>query len=964
MADDWRALESTLARTIEGEVRFDGGSRALYSTDASNYRQVPIGVVVPRTKADAVAAVEACRSHGAPVLARGGGTSLAGQGCNVAVVLDFSRHCDRLLELDPHARTARVEPGLVLDDLQAAAAAHGLAFGPDPATHRVCTLGGMIGNNACGIHSVMAGKTVDHVVSLEVLTYDGTILEIGPTGDEAYGRILSTGGREAEIVRRLRDLAARHADRIRAEYPAIPRRVSGYNLDDLLPENGFDLARAMVGSEGTLATILEATVSLVEWPAHRSLVVLGYGDVYAAADHVPEILEHGPIGLEGIDAHLTRPLDARGADVVASDLDRDLLPDGAGWLLVEFGGDTPGEADGKARGLMAALESASDPPSMKLYDDPERAARVWQVREAALGTTARVPGMADTWAGWEDSAVHPADLADYLRDLRDLFDAHDLQTSIYGHFGDGCVHCRIPFDLRSADGLDAYRRFVDEAAELCCGTYGGSLSGEHGDGLSRGPLLHHMYSDALIGAMREMKAIWDPDDGMNPGRLVEAADPTDHLRLAAGHRAADVETRFAYPDDDGDFSRAVLRCVGVGACRRKEGGTMCPSFMATRDENHSTRGRARMLFEMLHGEEIDGWRDAAVLESLDLCLGCKGCKSDCPASVDMATYKAEFLAHHYARRRRPRAHYSMGQVRSAARLAATMPRLANRIARAPILSGAIKWLAGIAPERELPRFAEQTFGSWFRARPRRDGGGREGAEVVLFPDTFNDHFHPEVLRAAVEVLEWAGCRVTIPERPLCCGRPLFHYGMLDRAERRQREVLETLGPRIRAGVPVVALEPSCVATFRDELGQLLPDDEDARRLAGNAWLFSEFLSRRLDGIELPAPGGRALLHVHCHQKSVLSRNADRELLERLGYACDVPDTGCCGMAGSFGFERGEKYRVAMACGERVLLPAVREAADEVTIVTSGYSCREQIAQATDRRVLHVAEVVRDAISGF
>ncbi|MDX1661066.1 MAG: FAD-linked oxidase C-terminal domain-containing protein [Gemmatimonadota bacterium] len=954
MVDHRRALEAALAETVEGEVRFDRGTRAVYSTDASNHRELPLGVVFPRTKDDVVAAVATARRHGAPVLPRGGGTSLAGQGCNAALALDMTRHQNRILEVDPDARTARVQPGVVLDRLQEAARPHGLRFGPDPATHASCTLGGMIGNDACGVHSVLAGRTVDNVVSLEVLTYDGTVFEVGP--DDACEPIGSGAGRRAEIHRRMRDLRDRHADRIRAERRDLPRRVSGYNLEALLPEHGFDLARALVGSEGTLATILEATVRLIEWPPARSLLVIGYPDVYAAADHVPEILEHDPIGLEGIDTRRMRELSSRGVRIEGLDL----LPGSDGWLLVEFGGSTPRIARERAGAVAAALERRSDPPAIERCDD-ERAAMAWAVRESGLRAVERAAGSRARWPGWEDSAVHPDRLADYLRDLRDLLDDYDLETSLYGHFGDGCVHARISFDLASSEGVETYRRFLDEAAALCCGEYGGSLSGEHGDGLARGALLDRMYSAELLEAMREMKAIWDPESGMNPGRLVEADDVAAHLRLGADYGPAPVETRFAYPDDDGEFARAVLRCAGIGTCRRDSGGTMCPSWMATRDERHSTRGRARILFEMLNGEEIDGWRDEAVLESLELCLGCKGCKSDCPVSVDMATYKAEFLSHHYAKRARPRAHYAMGLIPWSARLAARIPGLANRALRAPGLSSLIKWAAGIAAERELPTFAEETFRDWFRSRDPAPREWEDRPEVVLFPDTFNEHFHPGVARAAVEVLEWAGWRVSVPPERLCCARPLFHYGMLDLARRQQRKVLDALRPKLRAGVPVVGLEPSCVAAFRDELPGLFPDDEDAARLRSATRLFSEFLAHRLEEIELPAPGGRALLHVHCHQKSVLSHDADRRVLDRLGYACEVPETGCCGMAGSFGFERGEPYEVSVACGERALLPAVRGAGPEVDVVTSGYSCREQIEQSTDRPARHLAEVVRDAI---
>jgi len=949
MADrDARSLARDLAAVIDGTVRFDDGSRAIYSTDASNHRQIPIGVVEPRSRDDVVRAIEVCRAHDVPVLPRGAGTSLAGQACNAAVVLDFSRHLDRIVSLDPEERTARVEPGVVLDDLQRAAAPHGLVFGPAPATHDRCTLGGMLGNDACGIRSVSVGRTVDHVVSLEILTYDGHVLEVGATPDDELDRAAGVDDRRGAIHRAARALRDHHADAIRDAFPAIPRRVSGYNLDALLPESGLHLGRALVGSEGTCVTILEATVGLVARPGGRALLVLGFDDVVRAATCVPRLLERGPIGLEGIDEALVRTLDPRGGD-------RDLLPDGRAWLLVEFGADTRTDALDRARQAQDAVSRGPGVPATALHDDPAREARVWQIRESGLGATARTADGRETWPGWEDSAVHPNDLASYLRDLLGLFDAYGFEASIYGHFGDGCVHCRIPFDLASADGVATYRRFLGDAAALVCGTYGGSLSGEHGDGVTRGALLGHMYPDDVLDAMREFRRIWDPAGRMNPGRGVEARSPTDHLRLGSDYAPPDVDTAFTWPDDGGDFSRAVLRCVGVGACRRTSGGTMCPSYRATRDETHSTRGRARILFEMLRGETIDPRRPDAVEEALDLCLSCKACKRECPASVDMASLKAEFLHHRYRHRIRPRAAYSMGRIRTWARLASRAPGLANAVTAGP-LGGLVKRIGGIAPEREIPRFADETFTRWLRRRP---AGDPDRPPVLLWPDTFHDHFEPRVARAAVEVLEAAGYRVTIPSRPVCCGRPLYDFGMLGRARRRLEEVLDVLREPLRAGVAVVGLEPSCVATFRDETPNLLPHDPDARLLGERAMLLGEFLVDEA-GWTPPSLGGRVLLHVHCHQDAVLTTAADRALLDAMGFEVDAPDTGCCGMAGSFGFER-DKFDVSIAVAGDAFLPALRGADPATRIVADGFSCREQARQLAGRRPLHLAELLTAAI---
>jgi FAD/FMN-containing dehydrogenase/Fe-S oxidoreductase len=955
-----RALARDLRRRIDGEVRFDDGSRALYATDGSSYRQVPIGVVVPRSVEEIPEIVAACRRHGAPVLARGGGTSLAGQCCNVAVVIDFSKYCHRLLALDPAGRSAWVEPGLVLDDLRAAAEQHHLTFGPDPSTHSHCTLGGMIGNNSCGVHSLMAGRTSDNVLELDVLLYDGTRLRVGATSDAALDAIVRAGGRRGGLYASLRALRDGTADLVRARFPKIPRRVSGYALDELLPEAGFHVARALVGSEGTCAIVLAAKVRLVPSPPRRALVVLGYASVYEAGDHVPEILEFGPIGLEGIDDRLVEDMKKKRLHPERLQI----LPAGKGFLLVEFGGDTRAEADARARRMMDALAGRRDAPSMKLFDDPEEERITWKVRESGLGATARVPGQKDSWEGWEDSAVPVERLGAYLRELRALFDRHGYACSLYGHFGQGCVHTRIDFDLATRDGVARYRRFVHDAARLVV-SHGGSLSGEHGDGQSRAELLPIMFGDELVEAFREFKRIWDPDCKLNPGKVVDPYRLDENLRLGPGFAQARPRTFFRFAEDDGSFGRAAARCVGVGECRRERGGVMCPSYMVTREEMHSTRGRAHLLFEMMQGGPLTrGWRDEHVKEALDLCLACKGCKSDCPMNVDMATYKAEFLAHHYQGRLRPRQAYAMGLVMRWARLAVLAPGLVNAAARAPLVGRALKAVAGIAPERELPRFARYTFREWFRARrgsrlaSAAPGPARAGDRVLLFVDTFNDHFHPETAIAAVEVLERAGFAVEVPARRVCCGRPLYDYGMLRLAQRHLDDLVEVLGPKARDGVPIVGLEPSCVAVLRDELVQMRPGDARARRLAASALMLSELIERDPERFDLPQLRRHAIVQGHCHHHAVMGLDAELSVLRRLGLDVERPDSGCCGMAGSFGFERGERYEVSIAAGERGILPAVRRAPKHALVIADGFSCREQIAQGTDRRALHVAEVIR------
>jgi FAD/FMN-containing dehydrogenase/Fe-S oxidoreductase len=951
-AVDANALASALTRHVRGEVRFDNGSRALYATDGSNYRQVPIGVVLPHDVDDVIAAVSLSREYGAPILCRGGGTSLAGQCCNVAVVLDFSKYMAEILEIDPVRRIARVQPGVVLDRLRNAAEKHHLTFAPDPATHDRCTLGGMIGNNSCGVHSVMAGKTDDNIEALEILTYDGLRIRVGQTSDAEIEKIISDGGRRAEIYAGLRNLRDAYADLIRKRYPNIPRRVSGYNLNYLLPENGFHVARALVGSEGTCATVLEASCRLVESPPKRVLLLIAYPDVFQCADRVPEIMAHHPIGLEGIDDLLVEFTRRKGLspEGVA------LLPPGGGWLYVEFGAATAAEAESQARDLMQSLGRGPDPPQIRLFTDKRQSKQVWEVRESALGATSHVPGEPPGWEGWEDSAVTPEKLGSYLRDLSKMMKGYGYRSALYGHFGHACVHMRINFDLQSKPGIANYRKFVEEAADLVV-RYGGSLSGEHGDGQSRAELLPKMFGPELMRAFREFKSLWDPAWKMNPGKVIEPYKLDENLRLGADYKPWEPQTHFKFPEDHGSLAHAALRCVGVGKCRRDEGGVMCPSFRATRDEEHSTRGRAHLLWEMTKGDVIrDGWRDQHVRDSLDLCLACKGCKSDCPVGVDVATYKSEFLSHYYEGRLRPRAAYVFGNIDIWARLASQAPGLINLTTQLPFLRDIAKLVAGIPQERSIPAFAPQTFRQWFKRRKPRI---HEGTPVLLWPDTFNNYFLPDTAQAAVEVLESAGFSVRLPKANLCCGRPLYDWGMLDRAKHLLLQILDALQKEIEQGIPIIVLEPSCATVFRDELLNLFPKDELAHRFSQQTFLLSEFLEKKAKHFQLPKLARHALLHGHCHQKSVMRMTDQEAVLRRMGIDFRAPAPGCCGMAGAFGFE-ADKYEISVAIGELELLPAVRKAEPECLIIADGFSCREQISQCTNRHALHLAEVIQMA----
>ncbi|MCW5575815.1 MAG: FAD-binding oxidoreductase [Burkholderiales bacterium] len=948
-----------MERRVAGEVRFDTAARAAYSADASNYRQIPIGVVLPRSVGDIVETVDVCREFGVPILPRGGGTSQNGQCVNVAVVIDTSKYLNRVLEVDPAARTARVEPGTVCDTLRDAAERHALTFGPDPATHSRCTLGGMIGNNSCGAHSVMAGKTVDNIETLDILTYDGLRLTVGPTSEDELVRIIRDGGRRGEIYRRLRDLRDKYADLIRARFPKIKRRVSGYNLDQLLPENGFNVARALVGTEGTCVLTLEARTRLVHSPRHRVILVLGFPDIYLAGDAVPDILPFGPIATEGLDERIIGGLaerGLRGEDIA-------LLPAGKAWIMIEFGADTVAAATAQAQALVdhyAGKPGTVPKPSSWLITDPAMCERVWTIRETGASATALTihPGEPDPVVGWEDAAVDPLRLGDYLREFQALVDRHGYQTSLYGHFGDGCIHARITFDTRSAEGIKTWRNFLREAAELVV-KYGGSLSGEHGDGQAKAEFLPVMYGEELMQAFREFKAIWDPDNRMNPGKVIDPYRADENLKYGPDYRPWRPATQFAFRSLEGEgFNRAIERCVGMGKCRAHEGGVMCPSYRATREERHSTRGRARLLGEMLRGEIIrDGWQSDEVREALELCLACKGCRNDCPTHTDMASYKAEFMHHHYRGRLRPRQAYTMGWIHRWARMASIAPRLVNLLTHTPGLSALLKFAGGVAQRREIPKFARRSFRKWFSRRKPAAAGAR--GRVILWTDTFNNHFQPGSAAAAVEVLEALGYTVSVPPQGLCCGRPLYDFGLLDTARGQLRDILDALEDDIRAGTPVIGLEPACLSVFRDELPNLLADDLRAAKLAKQCSLFSDFLMT-VPGWEPPRLGGEALVHGHCHQKSVFGMAAEMALLKRLGIQARTAESGCCGMAGAFGFHP-KHVEVSVKAAESALLPAVRAADEKTLIVASGYSCREQIAQLSDRKALHIAEVVALAL---
>ena len=954
---DQGELSAALRAAGLAEIETATRRRAEYSSDASNYRVVPEVVAFPRSTDEIVAALGVCRDRGVPIVTRGGGTSIAGNALSAGLVLDLSRHLNRVIAVDPEERTAVVEPGTVLDDITAAAAPHSLRFGPDPSTHSRATIGGAIGNNACGSRALRYGRTSDNVVALDVVTGAGVRLAAGPGGPGRADADPADPG--AALLADVRTLVAGNLATIRTEFGRFTRQVSGYSLEHLLPENGSNVAKFLSGTEGTLALTLRATVRLVAAPRATALAVLGYPDMAAAAEAVPALLPHLPVALEGLDSRMVDVVRLRRgpAGVPA-------LPRGGGWLFAETAGDSLEEARAAAVKLAAdggCLDSA-------VITGPAAAA-LWRIREDGTGLAGRTPAGAPAWPGWEDSAVPVHALPAYLRDLTALMASHGLDGLMYGHFGDGCIHARIDFPLRDRPGV--LRSFTQDAARLAA-SYGGSASGEHGDGRARGELLPAMYSATAIGLFGAVKQLFDPAGLLNPGVIVEPAPLDADLRVAL---AAPLKRGlgFAYASDGGDFSTAVHRCVGVGKCRADNtasGGVMCPSYLATRDEKDSTRGRARVLQELVNGSLVSsGWQSPEVTEALDLCLSCKGCSTDCPAGVDMATYKAEATYQRYRGKIRPAAHYSLGWLPRWAALTTRWPggaRLANFSLRFRPAATLVKRLGGIDQRRELPEFATRSFRRWFATG---GGGADAGAPdvrkpVLLWVDTFTNAFAPQVGRAAVAVLEAAGYQVRITERNVCCGLTWISTGQLDGARRQLRRTLRELGPALDAGIPIVGLEPSCTAALRADAAELLPGVARAEALGGAVKTLAELL-RDTDGWTPPDLSGvTGVAQPHCHQHAVLGWHADAAILADGGATVKAVG-GCCGLAGNFGVERGH-YDVSVAVAETTLLPAVRAAISEansaVTVLADGFSCRTQLDQLADVRGTHLAELLASRLA--
>ncbi len=950
------ALEHELRKVVAGDVRFDPASRFLYATDASMYQVEPVGVVIPRDRDDVHAVLEVARRHGVALLPRGGGTSLSGQTVNHALVIDFSRHLNRVLEVNREEGWARVEPGLVQDELNHHVRPLGLLFGPDTSTSSRATLGGMIGNNSGGAHSIAYGLTVEHVLELTALLADGTRVVFKELTPEEVRRKAEAPGPEGRIYREVARIRDRYADEIRRRYPAYWRRVAGYNLDELVKDRPLNLARLVVGSEGTLVTVLEARVRLVERPRATALDVIHYRDLQEALESSQSILETGPYAVELTDRMI---LDLARGNLEHAQRMGFVQGDPAAILIVEYAGDSEAEVRAKVEALEARRAREGFGYAAHAAYDPAEQQSIWKLRKAGLGLLLGMKGDRKPIAFVEDTAVDPRHLPKFVPRFREILARHGADGACYGHCSVGCLHIRPVIDLKTPRGLEQVRAIADEIAALVQ-EYGGTLSSEHGDGRARSPFLERMYGPVIMQAFRELKRAFDPDDRMNPGNIVASPGLTEHLRYGPGYRTWEPATLLDF-SGQGGFAAAVEMCNGVGVCRKTLEGTMCPSYMATRDEEHTTRGRANALRAVLSGalpaSEFTGRR---LHEIMDLCLECKGCKAECPSNVDMAKLKYEFLHHYYRAHGLPLRNRLFGRIARLNALGARVPGLANRLAAL----GASRWLlervAGIDRRRPLPALAAETFTAWF-ARHRPPAAAPRG-DVVLFHDTFLTYNVPEIGRAAVELLEAAGYRVVLVDRK-CCGRPLISKGMLADAREHLAWNVARLAPHVARGVPVVGLEPSCLLTLRDEAVDLLRSDE-ARAVARGSFLLEEFLVReRARGLALPfrRHGRAALLHGHCHQKALAGTAPTVAALRWAGYAVTEVDSGCCGMAGSFGFER-EHYDISVWLGNRRLAPAVKAAGPETEVVAPGMSCRQQIEHLTGRRARHPAEVLRQALA--
>lgn len=960
---DLAALAAELNTRLDGDLDFSSTGVALYTSDASNYRQVPLGVVYPKSSDDIVLVTGLCREHGLPVLMRGAGTSQNGQCVNEAIILDCSRYLHRVLDIDVEQQSALVEPGIVCDSLKEAAEQYGLTFGPDPATHSRCTLGGMIGNNSCGPRSMLAGKTVENVLGLEVLTSDGARFWTGPTSDDELARIIEKNDRQSHLYKELLAIRDEYADLIREKYPDIKRRVSGYNLDQLLPENGFNVARALVGSEGTCVSILQARLRLIKNPSVKQLIVLGFEDIYIAGDSVVEILPHSPIAMEGLDWGIVGGL-------IERKLRRDdiaLLPEGRAWLLIELCAESISELDTKCAHFIEAMTASTRVLSIKQVDDAKTAQSMWNIREQGASATSMSldPEGIDPVVGWEDTAVDPLQLGDYLRAFQALIDRYGYTTSLYGHFGDGCIHARITFDTRSKEGVAQWRRFSEDIARLIV-QFGGSLSGEHGDGQAKAEFLPILFGDELMKAFKRFKLAWDPDSRMNPGKLIDAYRMDENLRFGPKYETPAVETPLAFFEDAAGFGRSTERCIGMGKCRAQK-GAMCPSYQATLEERYSTRGRAHLLHELVRGEIItDGWQSTELTDSLEHCLSCKACKSECPTQVDIAAYKAVFMERHHRTVRRPLHHHAFGCIGTYLPYLSRFARIVNPLQKSRLGKAIASRLLGLSPEKDLPALAPRTFQSWSSSNCEEHDshfywfGPKQGTPVVLWNDSVNNAYRPQVLISAVNVLKMSGHRVGVARQHFCCGRPLYEYGLLDEARARIRDILESFQNRLPTDAKVVVMEPSCLSVFKDEVLRLYPDDVRAAELVLRTGTLTDVLD--VKSIQVTKTFDVGILHLHCHGRSLKLSNNDRIWMDKCFDEIREVESGCCGMAGVYGM-RSKTREIATTLFSRALKPAISASDATTIVVTDGFSCFSQVADHTARKAMHPVEILESCLSG-
>lgn len=952
---------TALQGSLSGDLDFSSVGVAMYTSDASNYRQVPLGIVYPAHAQDIKTTAALCHANGYPLLMRGGGTSQNGQCVNNAIIIDCSRFMNRVLEINVDQQWALVEPGIVCDTLKAAAEKHHLTFGPDPATHSRCTLGGMIGNNSCGPHSMLAGKTVENVLEIEILTSDGHSFWVGPTSNDQMQEILSQGGRKAEIYTQLNELVTEYADEIRNKFPNIKRRVSGYNLDQLLPENNFNLARALVGTEGTCVSILQARVRLIENPAHVRLVVLGFDDIFLAGDAVKSIMPFAPIAMEGLDWNIVGGLNDRNlqqAEVA-------LLPEGRAWLLVELAAATEAGVNTLVSDFIQAMENDALVNSVLKVDNNEDVTALWTIREQGASATALAlnPEDPDPIVGWEDTAVDPMQLGNYLRELYALVDRYEYQTSLYGHFGDGCIHARMTFDTRTKAGVAKWRRFSHDIASLVV-KYGGSLSGEHGDGQAKAEFLPLMYGDKLIKAFEQFKSIWDPSGQMNPRKVVNPYRMDENLRYGPEYQTPTVVSKLHSLDSANGFGRDMERCIGMGKCRASS-GAMCPSYQATGEERYSTRGRAHLLHELIRGELIqDQWSNKDIADSLEHCLSCKACQSACPTKVDIAAYKADFMHKHYSNNlSRPLHHWIFGRIGSWLPYAARVRPLSNAMLRGP-LGKLSKALLKIEPSKNLPVIASMNFAKWAQQQAHWQDdhfywhGQRDLPAVVLWADTVNAHYTPHLLISAINALNRCGFRVAIAKSHFCCGRPLFEYGMLDKAQQLSDNIVKLFYPSLPKQAQVIVLEPSCLSVFKDEMIKLQANSQAAQDLARRCMSLAQFLQQH--GITASNRFKKAIVHFHCHDKSLQTHKADAQWIKACFEQVEEPEPGCCGMAGSFGLQT-KTSSIGQVLVQKNLQPSITKSEPGTFVIANGFSCRSQIVGISTERVYHPVEIIEKSL---